>query len=199
MIIAKNAKKDEGSQQPQERGTMRATRFFAIILTACALVYLSSPSRVAASSYSGAWVPDPGEDVLVIDLTQSSGSGSLYMYDWGDINDELFLISDGTYCSVNIYFQQQNNGTWLAGTAPDHLTLNLGDTNEFGFYFQDGSNTYTNYDLQASGAGYLLTENNTKMTVFVDDANPVPIPPAVWLLGSGFLCLALSRRRRRRS
>jgi len=178
---------------------MRIKKTLFGIMMVAALLILARPSISSADTYSGAWLPN-GSDIFMIELTPTSGTASFYMYDWGDTNDSLSLITDGVNDSDTAYFTNVS-GTWYAGLTSGATTLNLGSTQEFGFYFYDAGNTYTSYDLITleQGVSYRLSDSsNTGMEVFVTRAAPVPIPASVLLLGSGILGLITIGRVKRK-
>ncbi len=83
--------------------------------------------------------------------------------------------------SVNLYGQGQNGEIAL--------------TSEASLYFLTGANSTTAIESYILANDNLeLTSNGTLETV---SASPVPLPPALWLLGSGLLGLAGVGRRRR--
>jgi len=175
------------------------------VLTAIfAVLLIGVPISVAASSYSGAWLPND-VDVFTIELTSTGGAGSLYMYDFDEGTvDDLLLLPDGAFSSATISFS--TNGTdWFADTTSGGQALNLGNNPDFGFYFLGGMTTFTTYDLTVITPGevYQLSAdlfNNdgiSDMIVAVSDAAPVPIPGTVLLLGSGLVGLVGRRIRRR--
>lgn len=165
---------------------------FGLIVVAAVLMILPSSSIADTITYSGAWEPN-SDDVFFIDLTPTDGSESLYMYDWGDTDKNLFLLSDGIYNNVTVYFTKELS-TWYAGLDEGVETLNLGVSNWFGLYFS--GSCYTSYDLTSIGKdAYRLYEPNTKMTVVVHDAAPVPIPSTVWIFGAGVIGILGIRRK----
>ncbi|PQP32739.1 hypothetical protein C6A36_02890, partial [Desulfobacteraceae bacterium SEEP-SAG10] len=94
------------------------------------------------------------------------------MYDWGDTSDDLFIISDGSLTFATVWFAKVGT-TWYADLTKGGQSLNLGDSNWFGFYFDNGTK-YFSYAYTTGSDAYTLNETNTGMTVLVHDADPVP-------------------------
>lgn len=72
----------------------------------------------------------------------------------------------------------------------------------FGFYFSDASNNYYAYQYDSAGPvnQWLLKMADSYSAggpVIVSDVAPVPIPGALWLLGSGLFGLVAIRRRKK--
>jgi len=164
-----------------------------LILIAAFLMVL--PINASASLYSGAWQPN-SDDFFVVSL--SSGTGSLYLFDWGNTTNNLMILSNGSFNNSTVYFSPVGT-TWWAGLTQGAQTLNLGLSNWFGFYFSDGSNPpYLSYALTSTGTdSYTLFESNTSMTVMLHDADPVPIPATVWIFGAGLMGIVGIRRKLR--
>ena len=177
---------------------MRIKKILFGIMMVAALLILARPSISIADTYSGAWLPNDS-DIFAIELTLTPETGSFYMYDWGNQDTDLLLFVDGRYNSTTGYFTQ-DGGDWWASLSLGATTLSLGDTQEFGFYFLDGTTNYFSYDLTATtpGEAYTLYDSNTDMTVAVSDAAPVPIPTSALLFGSGIIGFIATGRVRRR-
>ena len=170
---------------------------FGVIMVAVLLVILGRPSISDADTFNGAWLPND-IDVFMIELTSTTGTGSFYMYDWGDTDKNLFLINDGSSELTTATFTYDDaNKNWMVTTTTGG-SLNIGSSQEFGLYFSDNTIDYFSYNLIATTPGevYTLYDENTEMTIVVSDAAPVPITTSALLLGSGVLGLiALGRRR----
>ena len=170
---------------------------FAIVGSAGAC---SSTGPLDSSPYSDAWQP-MHDDVFLVELGAKSRDGSLYIYDFGDPENALPVLSDGVFAHTSIFFSsvETKDGTinWYADTTLGGQALELGATPFFGIYFSDGSdNTWGEYDIIGTNGAYWLSEANTGMQVIAHDMKPVPVPAAVFLLGSGLISLVAVRRRR---
>ena len=159
----------------------------------------SSTGPLDSSPYSDAWQP-MHDDVFLVELGAKSRDGSLYIYDFGDPENALPVLSDGVFAHTSIFFSsvETKDGTinWYADTTLGGQALELGETPFFGIYFSDGSDTWEEYDIIGTNGAYWLSEANTGMQVIAHDMKPVPVPAAVFLLGSGLISLVALRRRR---
>lgn len=166
---------------------------FTILIMLVIGVLTASP---AAAMYEGVWLPNDN-DFFTIEMSPiENPNAGLYIYDFDEgTGDSLLLFTDGIFNSATVFFTL-DLGIWYAGLSEDARTLDLGDSREFGFYFGDEVNLYTSYDVTTITPGevYSLFDSNTRMTARVSDIAPVPLPASLFLLGSGILFLAVSRR-----
>lgn len=190
----------------------RATMILFAVIAITALVFTIAGSAGACTTtgssydpapYSDAWQP-MHDDAFLVELGAKSSDQTLYIYDFGAPENALPILSDGFFAHTNIFFSSvkttDGSTKWYADTTPGGQALELGDTPFFGIYFSDGSDTWGEYDIiganaNANGA-YWLFEANTGMQVITHDMKPVPVPAAVFLLGSGLISLVALRQRR---
>jgi hypothetical protein len=167
---------------------------------------MAQPSVSTAYTFDKFWLPNDA-DIFTVELTPTMGPGSLYMYDWEEGQDDsLFLLSDGDYEGRTVYFtQDEPTGTWFADVTLGGKTLDLGDTQKFGFYFSDASTDpysyYLSYELKEVTVDddyrLYVYDSNTLMKVAVHDATPIPFPASALLLASGIVGLIAFGRVRR--
>jgi hypothetical protein len=113
----------------------------------------------------------------------------------------LAYSTDGTNFSNLFNYSVLANGSpnpaWNATTSSSLYTLtqNLSSTsalnNDATVYFR-----LIDRDTVAANGGAVATAGTDRIDNFSITASPVPLPAAVWLLGSGLLGLAGARRRR---
>ncbi len=184
-----------------------------IIVGLVVAIFLMCSGQAMASSYSysGAWAPN-SDDIFGITLTvptPPTPGWTLGIYDYGNLaGGELPFLFNAPNMMQTIYFTEDVTGGsgWYASAMPGATgpgALSLGLTTDFGFVFrQPGSPAFLSYDVQMTGPdSYILNSLPPGvpggMSVALHDANPVPIPGAVWLLGSGLLGLVGIRRKKR--
>ncbi len=167
-----------------------------LLFLAIAGAFLVNTQAAHADMYSGAWAPN-SDDYFALDLNFTPGTGSLYMYDFGDLGDDLFVIADGIVSTTTISFRH-TGVDWFAKNEATGLEINLGATQEFGFYFESPNGKFLSYDVTELAPftqdNFLLYSPDVVMTVAVHDVSAVPEPTTLSLLALGGL--ALLRRRR---
>jgi hypothetical protein len=145
-----------------------------------------------SNPYSGAWQPTD-DDALFLKLSLTN-PGSLYLYDFTNPENRLLVFADGFIATTLLYFNETVDGTWNAFTSPEGDSL---ESSSFGFAFSMGPDSWIDqYGLFGTSGAYGLYELQTKMLVLIHDMQPVPIPPAVLLLGSGLIGVVSLRRRK---
>lgn len=185
----------------------------AVCFAAYSLLVTFSPV-FAATTYSGAWIAEEGDQVDVeLSAFGINTTGFCFgVYDWGtdyhNASNRLALISQSPesswfsdHVSVTVNYNDSTN-IWSIGS------LDLTDDAKFGLYFSyiDGSNT-----LYVTEYGYEYQDNNlyrlysgidgVEMTVISDadpvsgPSAPVPVPTALVLFGSGLVGLVGFRRK----
>ncbi|MBW2163223.1 MAG: hypothetical protein JRF43_01910 [Deltaproteobacteria bacterium] len=97
--------------------------------------------------------------------------------------------------------QSGTGGTWVI-TVESGLnignSINIGPTEDFGFYFWNGSTYDTNFTITSGGGdAYSFLSTNTCGTVFGDDLNQVPLTGSAIFLFSGIMGLVAFGSRRK--
>lgn len=177
---------------------MKEKRTFVGILLVAALLIMAQPS--VSIGYNGPcpWVPND-DDIFAIELTDTEGIGSFYIYAWGEGPDaSLKLVEDAEYEGRTVYFIKMFNH-WYAGLTLGSLELSLGDTPQFGFYFSDGSILPSYNRKKGTDDYYILSNDKVEMAVAVHDVDPIPLPASALLLASGIVGLIAFSRVRRNS
>ena len=170
------------------------------ILTA-AVISLSANAANAAT----VWMPTSGDtDFLQFNLAGlNTNGGSLALFDEADFGGTGLIIGDS---GGQVTFQA-NGSNWDA-TLTGGGTITLQDDYNFvlGMTWDSGSTWYddSSYSLEGgSPDSYQINfEGENAGLVVVGstlgvDLQPVPVPAAVWLFGSGLMGLAAIARRRR--
>ena len=184
-------------------------RKICAVLISTLLIFTAT--QALAYSFSGAWNVNDFDagDFFTFELASTSGS-TFYLYD-GDVNQKYNLLNDNQIART-VYIV--NNGiSWWATFIKAVPTggFNLGATPEFKFMFEDSNLcAVTAYEVAPNWGSttdaYALTaycptptgaDPVPIMTVVVTDVTPVPIPGALFLLGSGLIGLVGFRRRKR--
>ena len=108
--------------------------------------------------------------------------------------DSVWMSSNRPYSYTQLISDGELGDSTLWGTLPNGTTeINLGGIETQGYV---GINLFCwDTDQTVNSLGTLFIDSDGD--VFLN-TNPVPIPSAVWLLGSGLLCLIGYRRKFRR-
>lgn len=126
---------------------------------------------------SGAFV---GGDAFTITFDQTMHAIGLYV-----ISADLIFDNDFTITT--------NTGQSVSNIGISDVTLADGEAYYIGLIEDDFNLGFNSITLSSFTAGYLFNVDDITVT-------PVPLPAAVWLFGSGLLCLTgFGRRRLRKS
>ena len=183
---------------------MGRKKFFIQILALVMLLGIAQVAGAAYSDYSGSWeTTDTQSSAYTISLIGNLTSGwSFGVYDIAGSNGALALIDSTTTYST--FYVDDSNVLHVTQGISGGSTLTLTSPNGFfGFYFSDGSTMYHAYKYDSAGPvnQWLLkmaASYNAGGPVIASDVAPVPIPSAVWLLGSGLIGLVAFGGRRRK-
>ncbi len=165
------------------------------------LLGLSNIATAAYSDYSGPWqTTDTQSSTYTISFLGDLSSGwSFGVYDIGaGISPSTLVLIDQS--STYATFFVNNHVLNVTQGLSSGQNFALSSSNDwFGFYFSDGSSNYYTYQFDSAGPvnQWLLKMSdsyNAGGPVIASDVAPVPIPGAVWLLGSGLLGLIAIRR-----
>ena len=127
---------------------------------------------VTVAVYEGGDVPQLGSS-LFSDTFQGMDNGQTSWYGLSNLN---WTLSSGTYWVAFEAREKDNYYSTLPSDVPSPL------------------DAYASYNPSLS-AQYILSSNPDFNFGIKIIGNPVPIPSAVWLLGSGIVALAYSKRR----
>jgi hypothetical protein len=179
-------------------------------------LFLASAALILASTSANATVWHPtNEDTDFIqlnfggDLGISTNGGDLALFDdnTGLTGPALVIGQDGGH----VVFSDNGDGSWNAevfdvtNTSGGSITLSNNTNFVLGISWNGGAKYWgdTGSSLQSSPDAYLIVFDGiapgpkriSGSTLAVDLA-PIPVPPAVWLFGSGLLGLVGVARRR---
>lgn len=146
------------------------------------------------------WMPTESGQVDVQYWSETFDVQFAIFDDQADLADDpYFLINNipnvGT--ADTVLFVEQSNGDWglqhVNDIAPSFF---LQDSNRFILAMKDGSGWSGGHDMQELSYGmHTVCWQGSLVTMLQIDAQPVPIPGAVWLLGAGLVGLAAFRKK----
>ena len=146
-------------------------------------------------------------DSDVINFYGLADGCSFGVYDFGatDPSSGLDLLQGSSSllfesAEFEVYLNQGDNNYYVnVKTGVDELVspINIGDSDEFSFYFWNGSTYDIEFTITSGGGDTYKFDSNFGGTVLGDDLNPVPLPGSVILLFSGIMGLVAFGSRRK--
>ena len=178
-------------------------KFLAPVLGLIVLLCLVQAAGAAFVNYSGAWeTTDTQSSAYTLSLFGDLSSGwSFGVYDIAGGTTSTLALIDSSNTSSTFHVDAGNVLRVTEGMS-DGSSLSLTSASGwFGFYFSDGSTDYHLYQYDSAGPvnQWLLkmADSSAGGPIIASDVNPVPIPGALWLFGSGLFGLVAVRRRKK--
>ncbi len=167
------------------------------------MLALGAGAGTAAATY---WIPTdnnvnyPNFSYSFYQTHTIDGSELLYLFDDATpvagfgTGTGIEVLNGSTTGSVKVAFTA-SGGSWTATVDGTGNSLSLGDSPVFHLGFFDGSSTWmTDTGYSGDNSSYVISFGADYVTQV--DADPVPVPGAVWMLASGLLGFFFIRRRR---
>lgn len=178
-------------------------RFLAPVLAFVILFCISQVAWASFVNYSGAWeTTDTQSSAYTISLFGDLSTGwSFGVYDIGDdTNPSALTLINSANTFSTFYIDSSNSLNVTQGMSSGSSFSLTSSSGYFGFYFSDSSTNYYTYEFDSAGPvnQWLLkmaSDYSAGGPVIASDVNPVPIPGAVWLLGSGLIGIVGIRRK----
>lgn len=160
--------------------------FAAACLFACSFLLMAQPASAALGTASTAWTQFTDQNSFT--LNYSGGLTEFGIFNSEDPDD--YLEIDGFFAIMRI---DENHNVFI-NDIDTGFSLSASET--FGFYLGDWDSRDTDYEISGILNKWDLDFNGDNISdISVGNANPVPIPTALFLFGSGLVGLAGFRRK----
>jgi len=187
------------------------SKCFVFILAG--FLFLLCQVQVGNASVVNRFVVAGESESYVVALNVPGGQGlldgwSFGVYDYkGDPKDGLNLLNDKLGVQVTGLVRKESEGSYVLEVSRNSdnsfVTVSLGDTPDFSFYFSDGSSYYSPTDIVAvesvnnSWKLVYKSNDNQEMVVYANYLKPVPLPATIMLLGSSLMGLLIVGNRKK--